>query len=170
MLSNFYSKHGDDILDEPILGECRNKADMSAFFYILTKTFVEDLVLNLTNFIESILITQPAQTLLQSSLSLKALTENEVFLIKVMVPLVEKRAKEENCDFEKDSIIDLVQKKVTSEKRRWEARLLEAASKEIKGVLAALTKALIVDKDINADDENMMDNMLDDLRDRGRGP
>lgn len=156
------------MLEEPILGECLNKADMTSFFYTLTKVFVEDLLLSLSNSVESVLITQPGESIRQTSLALIALSDNETFLTKVMLPLVERRAKETNGDLDRDMILDLVSKKVSAEKRKWEARWLEAAAQEIRGVLAALTVSLLEDG-VLPSEANFLDSYLDGLRDRGSG-
>lgn len=149
------------------MGECRSKADLSAFFYILTKTLVEDLILSLANVTESVLITQPERTIQESALALKALSESETFIANVMIPLVDRKAREGNSDFDKESVSDMAVKKISTEKRKWENRLLEAISKEIKGVLAALVKSLVSDKQITMEDDTYLENMLDELRDRG---
>ena len=166
MIANFFSKYGDQILTEPILSECRNKADQTSFFYILTKHFLEDLLLSLSNSVESMILTNPELTGVQCIDALKALHSSQSFIDKVMLPLIDHKIRETNCDFDKESITDLVSKKISAENRKWENTLLESMAKEIKGVLAALVKSNIIDKDVQNEDELYFNNYLDQLRNK----
>ena len=128
---------------------------------------MEDLLLTLSNAVEALILTQPELTGSQCITALKTLHDSEVFLTRVVLPLVEKKALEEGGDFDKDSVTDLVIKKIIVEKRNWENRLMESMGQEIKGILAALLKSSLYDKDLAPEDSAYLDAMLDALRNRG---
>ena len=128
---------------------------------------MEDLLLTLSNAVEALILTQPELTGSQCITALKTLHDSEVFLTRVVLPLVEKKALEEGGDFDKDSVTDLVIKKIIVEKRNWENRLMESMGQEIKGILAALLKSSLYDKDLAPEDSAYLDAMLDALRYRG---
>lgn len=86
-----------------------------------------------------------------------------------MLPLVEKRLREDfNGDIDSQAVAEVIDKKISDYYSKYQAKLTDTIAAEVRGVLAAMCKSSLAEKQLEAEEMQHFEQMLAGLKDRGR--
>jgi hypothetical protein len=133
------------------------------------KSLLEDLILGLSNSTSSAELMQQVPPTALYTRSLETLHRNHAFLKTVMLPLVDKRLREDmNGHIDTNSIAELIDKKISDSYSKYQAKLTAAIVAEVRGVLAAMCRCSLTEKQLDGEEMQHFEDMLDGLRGRGK--
>lgn len=148
---------------------CANRADLSAFFYEFIKSLLEDLLQSLGNAISSSELTLSSPSTALYVHALQTLHSNHSFMKTVMLPLVDRSFRSDiDADIDTNSIVALIDKKIDDHYSAYKAKLTTVVSGEIKGVVGAMCRCSVNEKNLDGDELEYFEGLLAGLRDRGR--